>query len=62
MLQSAGSPRYQAALEVAYRAGLRANEVVHLATGDTDSECMVIRVGQGKCKRERYAYVYLRDL
>jgi site-specific recombinase XerD len=46
---------YQAALGVAYGAGLRANEVVHLTTSDIDSERMVIRVEQGKGKRDRYA-------
>lgn len=55
LLQSAGGPKYQAALGVAYGAGLRANEVVHLTTGDIDSERMVIRVEQGKGKRDRYA-------
>ncbi|NHZ69737.1 MAG: tyrosine-type recombinase/integrase, partial [Thermotogales bacterium] len=55
VLQTAGSPKYQAALGVAYGAGLRANEVVHLTTTDIDSERMVIRVEQGKGKRDRYA-------
>ena len=55
LLQAAGSPKYQAALGVSYGAGLRANEVVHLAVGDIDSERMVIRVEQGKGKRDRYA-------
>ena len=55
LLQAAGSPKYRAALGVAYGAGLRANEVVHLAVGDIDSERMVIRVEQGKGKRDRYA-------
>ncbi len=55
LLQAAGGPKYQAALGVAYGAGLRANEVVHLTTGDIDSQRMVIRVEQGKGKRDRYA-------
>jgi integrase/recombinase XerD len=55
LLQSAGGPKYQAALGVAYGAGLRANEVVHLCVGDIDSERMVIRVEQGKGQRDRYA-------
>ncbi len=55
VLQTAGGPKYQAALGVAYGAGLRANEVVHLTTTDIDSERMVIRVEQGKGKRDRYA-------
>jgi len=55
LLQSAGSPKYQAALGVAYGAGLRASEVVHLSVNDIDSERMVIRVEQGKGQRDRYA-------
>ena len=55
LLQAAGSLKYQAALGVAYGAGLRASEVVHLKVTDIDSERMVIRVEQGKGKRDRYA-------
>jgi len=55
LLQSAGSPKYQAALGVAYGAGLRASEVVHLTVNDIDSQRMVIRVEQGKGQRDRYA-------
>ena len=38
LLQAVGGPKYQAALGVAYGAGLRANEVVHLTASDIDSE------------------------
>ena len=55
LLQSAGGPKYQAALGAAYGAGLRANEVVHLTTGDIGRERRAIRVEQGKGKRDRYA-------
>ena len=55
LLQATSNPKYQAALGVAYGAGLRANEVVHLKVGDIDSERMVLRVDQGKGKRDRYA-------
>jgi integrase/recombinase XerD len=55
LLQSAGSLKYQAALGVAYGAGLRASEVVHLTVTDIDSERRVIHVEQGKGKRDRYA-------
>jgi site-specific recombinase XerD len=55
LLRSAGGLKYQAALGVAYGAGLRASEVVHLKVSDIDSERMVIRVDQGKGKRDRYA-------
>jgi site-specific recombinase XerD len=55
LLQSAGSLKYQAALGIAYGAGLRANEVVHLNVADIDSERMIIRVEQGKGQRDRQA-------
>jgi site-specific recombinase XerD len=46
---------YQAALGVAYGAGLRASEVVHLKVTDIDSERMIIRVDEGKGQRDRHA-------
>ncbi len=55
LLQATDSLKYQAAFGVAYGAGLRASEVVHLKVTDIDSERMVIRVEQGKGKRDRYA-------
>jgi len=55
LLQAAGSIKYQAALGVAYGAGLRASEVVHLKISDIDSQRMVIHVEQGKGRRDRYA-------
>ncbi len=55
LLRATDSLKYQAALGVAYGAGLRASEVVHLKVTDVDSERMVIRVEQGKGQRDRYA-------
>lgn len=55
LLQAAGSLKYQAALGVAYGAGLRASEVVHLKATDIDSDRMIIRVEQGKGQRDRHA-------
>jgi site-specific recombinase XerD len=55
LLQAAGGLKYQAALGVAYGAGLRASEVVHLKVTDIDSERMIIRVERGKGKRDRHA-------
>jgi len=46
--------KYKAALSVAYGAGLRASEVVSLKIGDIDSKRMVIRVEQGKGRKDRY--------
>ena len=55
LLQAAGSLKYQAALAIAYGVGLRASEVVHLKVSDIDSERMIIRVEEGKGKRDRHA-------
>ena len=46
--------KYKAALSVAYGAGLRASEVVSLQVSDIDSQRMLIRVDQGKGKKDRY--------
>lgn len=55
LISSAGSPKYQAALSVAYGAGLRAGEVVALKVTDVDSARMALRVEQGKGHKDRYA-------
>jgi site-specific recombinase XerD len=55
LIRCAGSPKNQAALSVAYGAGLRASEVVALKVVDIDSTRMVLRVEQGKGRKDRYA-------
>ena len=55
MIEAAGGLKYKAALSIAYGAGLRASEVVHLKVSDIDSQRMVLRVEQGKGKKDRYA-------
>lgn len=55
LLQCATNLKHRAALAVAYGAGLRASEVVHLKMADIDSERMIVRVEQGKGQRDRYA-------
>jgi site-specific recombinase XerD len=55
LIRYAGSLKYQAALSVAYGAGLRASEVVGLKVGDIDSERMALRIDQGKGSKDRYA-------
>jgi len=45
--------RERAAMEVAYAAGLRLSEVLHLKLSDIDSERMILRVDQGKGKKDR---------
>jgi site-specific recombinase XerD len=53
-LEAAPGLKYRATLSVAYGAGLRANEVVSLKISDIDSNRMVIRVEQGKGRKDRY--------
>jgi site-specific recombinase XerD len=55
LLAGASNPKHRAALAVAYGAGLRASEVVHLKVTDIDSTRMIVRVVQGKGRRDRYA-------
>ena len=55
LLDAAPGPKYKAALGLAYGAGLRASEVVHLKLGDIDGARQVIRVEQGKGRKDRYA-------
>jgi integrase/recombinase XerD len=55
LLEAAPNAKYKAALAVAYGAGLRAMEVVSLKVSDIDSQRMVIRVEQGKGRKDRFA-------
>jgi len=55
LLAGSCNPKHRAALAVAYGAGLRASEVVHLKIADIDSGRMIVRVNQGKGQRDRYA-------
>ena len=54
-LEAAPSIKYKAALSVAYGAGLRVSEVVSLKVSDIDSERMMLRVEQGKGRKDRHA-------
>ena len=53
LLNAAPGLKYKAALSVAYGAGLRAGEVVSLKVCDIDSKRMIIRVEQGKGRKDR---------
>jgi site-specific recombinase XerD len=55
LLQAAPGPKYKAAFAAAYGAGLRVSEVVALKVGDIDSERMLLRVEQGKGRKDRDA-------
>jgi integrase/recombinase XerD len=54
LLSAAPGLKYKAALSVAYGAGLRASEIISLKVSDIDSARMVIRVEQGKGRKDRY--------
>jgi site-specific recombinase XerD len=55
LIDAARNLKHRAALSVAYGAGLRASEVVGLKVSDVDSKRMVLRVDQGKGRKDRYA-------
>src|SRR5258707_883045 len=55
LLEAAPGPKHKAALTVAYGAGLRAMEVVALKVCDIDSNGMMLRVEQGKGRKDRFA-------
>ena len=55
LLEAAPGVKYKAAFSVAYGAGLRVSEVVALKVSDIDSERMMLRVEQGKGRKDRYA-------
>lgn len=55
LIDAAPGAKYRAALSVAYGAGLRASEVVSLKVSDIDKTRMVIRIEEGKGRKDRYA-------
>jgi site-specific recombinase XerD len=54
-LEAAPGVKYKAAFSVAYGAGLRVSEVASLKVHDIDSDRMMLRVEQGKGRKDRYA-------
>jgi integrase/recombinase XerD len=62
LLDAAPGLKYKAALSVAYGAGLRAAEVVSLKVSDIDSNRMLIRVEQGKGRKDRNVMLSLHLL
>ena len=54
LLVSATNIKHKALLSLAYATGLRSSEVVSLKLADIDSDRMIIRVEQGKGKKDRY--------
>jgi site-specific recombinase XerD len=55
LIDSARTLKHRTALSVAYGAGLRVSEVVALKVADIDSQRMLLRVEQGKGRKDRYA-------
>src|SRR5260370_32862434 len=56
------SLKYRAILMSCYGAGLRVSEAVALKVSDIDSKRMLIRVEQGKGRKDRYAMLSPRRL
>jgi integrase/recombinase XerD len=54
-LEAAPGVKYKAAFSVAYGAGLRVSEVAALKVCDIDSKRMMLRVDQGKGRKDRHA-------
>jgi integrase/recombinase XerD len=54
LLASARNIEHKALLSLTYATGLRSSEVVSLKLTDIDSDRMIIRVEQGKEKKDRY--------
>jgi integrase/recombinase XerD len=55
LIDSARTLKHRTALSVAYGAGLGVSEVVALKVADIDSQRMLLRVEQGKGRKDRYA-------
>src|SRR3954470_2524145 len=55
LLAHAPGLKYRAALSMAYGCGLRVSEIIHLKVTDIDSARMLIRVEQGKGRKDRFA-------
>jgi site-specific recombinase XerD len=53
LLRAVPGLRERAAMEIAYAAGLRLSEVLRLKLSDIDSQRMILRVEQGKGKKDR---------
>lgn len=61
-LESVYNIKHRAILTVAYAAGLRISEATHLKVTDIDSQRMMLRVDQGKGRKDRYVMLSPRLL
>jgi site-specific recombinase XerD len=62
LFTSAKNPKHRALLMTTYAAGLRVSEVVHLQVTDIESDRGLIRVNQGKGRKDRYTLLSARLL
>ena len=62
LLEAAPGVKYKAAFSVAYGAGLRVSEVANLKVTDVHSKRMLLRVEQGKGRKDRHAMLSPRLL
>jgi integrase/recombinase XerD len=62
LFTSAPNPRARTLLMTTYAAGLRVGEVVRLRLTDIESDRMLIRVNQGKGRKDRYTLLSARLL
>jgi len=60
LLECVPQAKHRAILMSCYAAGLRVSEVVRLKPGDIDTRRMVIRIEQGKGRRDRYVMLSSR--
>lgn len=61
-LECVGSVKHRTILMTAYAGGLRISEVIRLKVADIDSQRMVLRVAQGKGRKDRYVMLSPRLL
>jgi site-specific recombinase XerD len=62
VLDAVDSIRNKAAVSLLYSAGLRLGECIHLHVSDIDSKLMLVRVRQGKGRKERFTILSERTL
>lgn len=62
LLNSIRKPKARAIVMTLYATGMRVSEVTHLRVADIDSARMVIRVSQGKNRKDRYVMLSPRLL
>ena len=57
MLRATANLKHRALLMTMYAGGLRVTEVTHLRVTDIDGQRMVIRIEQGKGRKDRYVMI-----